>query len=159
MKGYIITVICVSIIGSLVSLLSPDGESGGLGRNTRQIFGLCVIIICIIPIKDMINGINELNIELVGDAIEGESDRYEELFNEAYGEAELKNLKNGIKQMLLDKFDIDMSENDVSVALSESGNIDRISITLYGSAVFKDTGAIEDYLSQLFDCEIISIIG
>ena len=35
----------------------------------------------------------------------------------------------------------------------------RVNITLYGSAVWSDSSAIEDYLRELLECEIIIAVG
>lgn len=160
MKGYIISVIGVCIVGTVVSVIAPSGESGGINKHIRLIIAICVIGVCINPIIDAINYINGIN---VGELIEGddeiESD-YRDLFENYYSESEISNLKVGIKQLLYDKFGIDGAECSVSVSLSdEKRELSRIFITLYGSAVFKDTGEIERYLGDLFGCEIVTAIG
>lgn len=159
MKGYIISVMCVSIIGSIISMLAPDGEGGGIGKHIRLILGLCVVIVCINPIKDIVDYINELDFSVITASGEDESDRYSEIFDNTYGAAEAENLKSGIKQMLYDRFGIDPSECEVGVVISDERKLSRVIITLYGSAVWKNTNEIEDYLSQIFKCEIVSIIG
>ena len=159
MKGYIISVIGISIIGSVISMLSPDGEGGGISKHIRLVYGLCVVIVCINPINEMINYINELDIVSILEPTESESDRYEEIFDGAYEAAEVDNLKNGIKQILNDRFGIDGSECKVSVTLNENREFSRVIITLFGSAVWKNTNEIEAYLGNILRCEIISVIG
>ena len=44
MKNYIISIIIVGVIGSLVTLLSPDGEGGGLKKHVSLAVGLCMIL-------------------------------------------------------------------------------------------------------------------
>ena len=62
MKGYIISVMFITVVGSLVSMLAPDGEGGGLGRNNRLILGLCIVLVCINPIKSIILEIKDLDL-------------------------------------------------------------------------------------------------
>ena len=49
----------------------------------------------------------------------------------------------------------------MTVSDGSSGDVrlERIFINLYGSAIWCDTGAIEDYLSSLFSCEIVTAVG
>lgn len=159
MKGYILSIIGVCVVGTLISVVSPNGEGGGLGKHIRLIIAICVIGVCINPINEVINYINEVNVEdLVGSDDKSETD-YEEIFKEHYSAAEIYNLKVGIRQLLCDRFDVDGAECSISVRLSEDGKLSGIFITLYGSAVFKDTGEIEKYFADLFDCEIVTAIG
>ncbi len=154
---------CISIVGSLVSMLTPDGEGGGISKNMRLIFGLCVVIVCINPIKEMVVLIDELDIGSVIDIPEEDEDKYNDIFNSSYTSAEIENLKMGIKQMLSDRFDIDSSECSVSVnsALGDGGRnmLKSITVILYGSAIFKNTDEIERYFENIFGCEVITAIG
>ncbi len=157
-KGYIVAVMCVTVIGSIISMLAPDGEGGGIGKHIRLIYGLCVVIVCINPIKDIVYYINELDIGGIVDLPEQESDRYADIFDDAYGTAEVENLKSGIKQILLDRFGIDNAECEIAINLTEKSELSRIIVTLYGGAVWKNTNEIESLLGDLFGCEIVTVI-
>lgn len=159
MRGYILSIICISVIGSMISMLSPDGDGGGISKHIKLIFGLSVVLVCINPINEMVNYINELDFNSIIEQPESESEKYNEIFDGAYESAEIDNLKKGIKQILSDRFDIDSSECKVSLSLTENRTLWRVVITLYGSAVWKNTNEIEDYLENLLGCEIISVIG
>lgn len=159
MKGYILSVIGVCVVGTVVSIISPNADGGGLSKQIRVIIAVCVIGVCITPINEIINYINEVDIDgLIEFEDKTESD-YEEIFREYYSSAELQNLKVGIKQLLYDKFGVDGAECTVTLKLSGEGKLERIFITLYGSAVFKDTGEIENYFAETFGCEIVTAIG
>lgn len=158
-KGYVISVMCVSIVGSLVSLLSPEGEGGGLGKHVRLVFGLCIVIVLINPIKDVVCYIKNAEYEWVKDGGDQNSEKYEEIFYESYSSAEIENLKGGIKQLLYDRFEIDGSECEISVSLNSEGGLDRVLVTLYGGAVWKNTEEIEGYLYGILGCEIVTAVG
>ena len=162
-KGYILSVMCISIIGSLISMLSPEGEGGGIGKNIRLIFGLCVVLVCINPIKDIVLQIKDLDFDSIIELPDGEGDRYDEIFDSSYSSAEIENLKEGIKQMLFDRFNIDGTECSVLVKVTSAGEgksrLEHIFITLYGSAIFKNTDEIEEYIGKIFGCEVITAIG
>ncbi len=171
MKGYIISVICISVIGSLVSMLTPDGEGGGISKNMRLVFGLCVVLVCINPIKNIIFQLNDLTIDQILPPTNESEEKYEEFFNSAYTSAEVENLKEGIYKMLEDIYQIVREDCEVSVKLSEKNGqessdlgtekrkLDTIYITLYGGAIFKNTDEIEEYLSAIFVCNVVTIIG
>lgn len=159
MKGYILSVIGVCVVGTVVSIISPNLNGGGTSKQMRLIIAICVIGVAINPINEIVSYINEVDMDgLIGLEGEIESD-YEEIFREYYSAAELQNLKVGIKQLLFDKFGVDGAECSISLKTSEDGKIERIFITLYGSAIFKDTGEIEEYFRDAFGCEIVTAIG
>lgn len=158
-KGYIISVICVSIVGSIASMLSLEGENGGLGKHFRLIFGICIVLVCLNPIKDIFNYIENAKNEWIVEGIVQNEEKYSEMFDKSFAAAEITNLKNGIKQLLNDRFDIDPAECEIAVSLNDSGDIKRIFITLYGRAVWKDTAEIENYLFNIFKCEIVTAVG
>lgn len=162
MKGYILSIICVCIAGSLISILSPDDTGGGISKHIKLIFGLCVILVCLEPIKDGMEYIKTADLSQSILPSDDEADKYEDIFKSSYTAAEVENLKNEVKNILAEKFGIDGGECDVSIGLvaSEQGNsLSRVLITLYDSAVWKDTSAIEAHLSSLLGCEVISAIG
>ena len=162
MKGYIISVICISVITSLISMLTPDGEGGEIGKNMKLICGLCIVFVSINPIIKIVDGIKSLDIESIVEETEDE-EKYQDKFDSSYTAAELANLKSGIKQMLSDRFGVDMSECDVALTVQKNENgqseLVRIFITLYGSAIFKNTAEIEKCLCDIFNCEIVTAIG
>ncbi len=163
MKQYIFSIIAVCVVGSVVSILSPEGEGGGIARHTRLVFGLCVILVCFSPLTQAIQWIRDFDIGSVlpdgGDVSGGE---YESIFEGTYGEAEVENLKEGIISYLSEHFGIDQNSVSVSVRFSGDSHPNRLQtvfITLYDSAIFADTSAIESQLSSLLRCEIVTIIG
>ena len=158
-----LSVIGVCLIGTLASLLSFDGEGGGISRQIRLIITICVIGVSINPTIELIEYINEFDAaELIGN-YEDNDVNYEEIFNSSYSSAEVQNLKVGVKQLLLDKFGVDGAECLVTVKLADgkgaNRNLERVHITLYGSAVFKNTSEIESFLGEMLGCEIVTAIG
>ena len=154
---------CISVIGSLISILAPEGEGGGLARNNRLVLGLCVVLVCINPIKNIIIEIKSLDIGSIVEVPDSEEERYEGYLGGAYTDAEVANLKSGIYTMLEDRFSVPRENSSVAVKLRQGeGNaraLESISITLYGGAIFKNTTEIEDYFGEIFNCEIITVIG
>ena len=164
MKEYVISIICVGVIGSIISLIAPEGEGGGLGKHVRLAVGCVLILTCISPLGELIEGLRGLDLEgLVPEVNEGEAEEYESIFGDSYVAAELSSLREGIAAMLKERFGVAREDCEIAVATrrDKSGNLEltRIFITLYGSAIWKDTGEIEGYFGELFGCEIITAIG
>ena len=163
MKLYVISVICITAVGCLVSMLAPEGEGGGISRNIKLVYGICVAFVCMYPIKNIITTVNELDIGSVVETPSQNDEEYKDILDSSYSSAEIINLKNGIKQILYDCFDIDGSECKIDVSLTQTSNgdkkIQRVLVTLYGSAIWKDTGEIERTLESILSCEIVTAIG
>ena len=164
MKQYIITVIIVGVIGSLVTILSPDGEGGGLKSHVRLAVGLVLTLVCISPLISLVQTLGELDIHgLVGDIEGSDREEYESIFQSGYDAAEIENLKEGIKSILRERFDVTYDECYVSVVTRTDKDgkrdLERIFINFYGAAIWKNTGEIEDYLGELFGCEVVTAVG
>ncbi|MBQ8408789.1 MAG: hypothetical protein IJY39_07995 [Clostridia bacterium] len=163
MKEYIITVITVGLVGSVITTLTPEGEGGGIGRTVRFAVGLVLIAVCISPILSMIQGLKELDLQNLIPRTESVTPEYESIFEGNFLSAELEQTESGIARMLSERFDIAEDEIRVSVSVTEEADggrrLKRIFVTLYGSAIWKDTGAMEGYLQELFGCEVVTAIG
>ena len=162
MREYIISIVCVCIVGALVCALAPEGEGGGLAKHTRLVYALCLVVVCAAPMRDLMDWLSEFEYEqLLPPTIDTEE--YESIFDSAYGDAELDNLGEGIKDILYSKFGIDRASCNVTVRADTDSNgqtkLTQIYITLYGEAIWADTGAIEQYLGSLFGCRVITAIG
>jgi hypothetical protein len=154
MKEYVITIIIVGVIGSVISILAPDGEGG---RLVRLAASLVALVVCISPVIDAVEWLRTVELGAVIDE-SGDREEYERIFYEHYSKAEIENCREGIKALLCEKFGLD--EDDIEVfAEAEEGKLERVYITLYGAAIWQDTAVMEDYLKSLLSCEIITVIG
>ena len=164
MKQYVITVMAASIVGAIITMLAPSGERGGPASHVRLSVGLVLILVCISPLLNLVRELREIDVtDIVGEYGESDKEEYESIFHESYSAAEIENLKSGIKSILKEKFKIAEDECHVSV-ISEQGEdgqrrLRRVFINLYGRAILKNTDEIEEYLSSLFGCEIVTAVG
>ena len=101
MKSYIISIICVGVIGSIISLIAPEGEGGGLGKHVRLAVGCVLVLTCVSPLGELIEGLRGLDLSgLVPEVDGGAIEEYESIFGNSYEAAELSSLKEGIAAML-----------------------------------------------------------
>ena len=152
------------VIGAIVTLLSPEGEGGGLKNHVRLAVGLVLVTVSVSPIIGFVNTLSGLDVDsIIGEVGYGDKEEYESIFYEGYGAAEIENLKEGVKSILLEKFDIKNDECYISVITGEDKDgkraLKRIFINFYGAAIMKNTEEIEDYLSKLLGCEVVSAVG
>ena len=159
MGQYVISVIAVGILGSVISILSPEGEGAGIKKYINLIIGLAVTLVCISPISSAIEYINELDFKMYTYDDKDMVEEYEGVFDSSYTAAEVYNLKMGIKSSLGDKFSISEEECNVAVTLDDDKKLECVLVTLYGSAIWCDSDAIEDHLTRLLGCEVWVAIG
>ena len=161
MKQYILSVMLVGVISSIVTILSPEG---GLRDHVRLAAGIVTVAVCILPLTSIVSELKELDIEeIIGDGYEISDENYEEIFESEFRCVEIEGVKEGIKAILEEKYGIGYDECYVSVKTAESEDgkrrLERVFINLYGGAILKNTAEIEEYLGELFGCEIVTAVG
>lgn len=164
MKAYIISVVIVGVIGSIIGILSPEGEGGALKKQVKMVVGIAIIPICILPVISLFEGLEAIDTEAIfGNVDEENMQELESIFENEYFAAEEQNLRDGIARLLLDRFGIDSSECYISVTVSSGDDgqrrLEQIYVELYGSAVWKDTGAIEKYFGEMLSCRTVVAVG
>ena len=161
-KGQIITVICVCAIGGAVVMIAPEGDGGGIVKHVRLAVGIITVVCCISPVMSIIGSVSALDPQMLFPERDEGADMLESIFEESLRDAEEESLKDGIADMLNTRFGIGADRCKIDVVIRDEGGerrLERIFITLYGSAIWKDTGEIEKYFSELFGCEVITAIG
>ena len=164
MKQYVISVMIAGVIGAIVTLLSPEGEGGGLKNHVRLAVGLVLVTVSVSPIIGFVKDMSQLDVNsIIGEVGNSAKEEYESIFYEGYGAAEIENLKEGIKGILFERFGVKNDECYISVTTGEGQDgkreLKRIFINFYGAAIMKNTEEIEDYLSSLLGCEVVSAVG
>ena len=164
MKEYVISVLTVGLIGAVILLLVPEWEGGRGGAQVRLTVGLVTVAVCVSPLLSWIRQLGSLELEELLPEVETvDMEEYESVFDASFRSAEIENLREGIVALLSERFGIPQDEVTVSIrtSVTEDGlrRPERILLTLYGSSVWQDTGAIEEYLSSLLGCEVITAVG
>ena len=157
MKEYILSILAASTVGSLILILTPEGDGGGIKKHISLVVGLATILVIISPISRALEAIREIDLDGIKESA-GDLEEYESIFYEALEMTEINNLKSGIKAELKNRFQIEDSECSVEITL-EDGKPCRVLIRLYGSAIWRDSRAIEEHFSDLLGCEIVTAIN
>ena len=161
MKEYIISLITAALLASLIGLLSPQGEGGGLSRHLRLLTSLFLLCVLLSPAIDFLLSLKDA---ALGDALFPEGDasqkeEYEQSLDEALSSATGTYLATLLTDALEAEFSIPEGEVRCSVTLSEDGSRPtRIRVILSGSAIWKDPEGIEAFVTERVGCECVTAI-
>ena len=156
MSGYISSIITVSTIGGiLVSLLSE--KSNKLKKQIGFIVGLICALVFISPIIGVLNNSQMIKDNLTNIVLSVEGS-HNDISNEIIVGTSLEKIADGIKNMVVNKFELD--ENDVDVQAFVTGDskdviyIDYVEIRLKNGATWIDDKKIEEYVEEISGCKV-----
>lgn len=164
MKAYLISLFCAAIVASLVGILSPSGESGGIGRHLGLVIALFMLCTLISPLTSVIRELYDLagGTVTLPDYGENAGEQYEEQLGNALQNASTEYFAEMLTQTLEREFSIPTGEVRSAVRWSqgEDGSLspDRVTVVLSGSAIWKDPSAIEHFVTKLLGCECVTAI-
>ena len=163
MQAYLITLIAASMTVTLISLLFPSGERGGLLPYLRLFTALFLLCVLISPIRGAIMSLHDLlEGELTVPGIESPpEDPYREELELAMNAASTEYFAQALTRMLESRFGIEIGQIRCHVDWRlDSGQLSpsRVTVILSGRAIWKDAGAIEAYVENLLGCECDSAI-
>ena len=165
MKAYLLTLLATSLIVALIGYLTPEGERGGLSKHIGLLSGLCLLCVLIAPLGNALTEVREAldgNLILPWEDSESESnslgrDQLQAALDEA-GDAYFTEM---LTQTLEREFAIPSGELRC-VAFwehEEKGpRLQKVTVLLSGSAIWRDTAAIEAFVSNLLGCPCTSAI-
>lgn len=157
MKSYLLTLLGASLAVTLVGLLSPKGEGGGMEKHLRLICALFLIFVLISPLSDAINDIRALidgkyEITEIG---ESAPDGYREQMQQAADAASRQYFSDMLTQTLEQKFSIAMGDVRCSViwdTVNGALQPTQVTVLLSGKAIWKSPRDIESFVSDLVGC-------
>lgn len=159
MGEYLISVIGAALIGGVITAALPDSGGGGaLKKYVGFIASLCVLCIIISPAMKALDVVSEFFDGGLDGWLEEHGQSYEDQYYGYLASYGKENAEEGIRELICREFSIDPENCHISAEVSESDGklgLDRIKVILSGSAVFKNPYEIEEYLSDLFECECI----
>jgi hypothetical protein len=89
MKEYIISLITAALLASLIGLLSPQGEGGGLSRHLRLLTSLFLLCVLLSPAVDLLLSLKNdpLGGALFPDGVPSQKEEYQQSLDEALSSA------------------------------------------------------------------------
>ena len=155
MKAYLLTVIAASLAVSVVGILSPSGEKGGISKHVGLLSSLILVCLVIAPLKsalDALRGWSEGDIPIYGELTEED---YSDLVNTQNDASS----KKYFTQMLTERLQAQFSLKEGTVrcavqwqARDGEAHPTHVTVLLSGSAILQNPHEIESYVTSLLTC-------
>ncbi len=163
MREFILTLLGVSLVSGLASMLTPEGKGGGLRTCVGFACGLCALSITVGPVISFIGALSDGGKVL----FDGFSEDlavydYEKIFDQTLAREGERVLEVELKAILCDEFQIEEKNIDIEATLCESEagiEVERVILTLRGSAVLIDAHKISERVTTLLSCECRVLYG
>ena len=159
---YFMSVVVSSVIAALVGMLYPD-EKGGIKKTLDFCISLFLLCVIIAPIGSMLAkardeiDLGELDLALPDTDVSADSAIYASLV--AAGREEIE---KRLCELICNRQEISESEITVSASVRADENgvvIDKVTVFLYGKAMWSDPRAISALISEYTDAECLIVNG
>lgn len=163
MKTYLLSLISAAMLAILVSLLSPEGDRGGIAKHMRLIISLFLVCVLISPVQALIRDLPDLlekgwHSDAIGSVDHSE---YHEQLTEAINQASAEYFTDMLTQTLCAELSISQEELRCKVfwdtSKSEMTPL-KVTVFLSGKAIWKDPAEIRALIGALIGCECDVII-
>lgn len=161
MRNYIIGIICLAIVFGVFETILPKGNRTVV--FLKLLISLCILVVMVNPIMQVVEYLSgsfseDMSGVILGDG--GTRAEYEKAFELELEGAVRAEVCRLVKGELAERFGADGDSCDVGVLLSEGAErVEKLIITLKGRDIFRNPYNIEEYFSELLECECIVVIG
>ncbi len=163
MKVYIISLISIAAVAALVEIFSPKRFE----KYMKLVLSLCVVCVLTGPFVSIVNtlyGISNGDVSDIWDlSPSGEHEDYDKIMYDTILAAGRENVRQGIGQVLRERFGIPYEECKVSVDITydeenEEFSVNKVTLVLSGASIWRDPYEIEEYIEKLLGCECVTAI-
>ena len=160
MKEYIISLITAALLASLIGLLSPQSEGGGLSRHLRLLTSLFLLCVLLSPAVELLLSLKNDTLDgVLPDGAPPQKEEYQQSLDEALSSATGTYLAALLTDALETEFSIPEGEVRCSVTLrADNTHPEKIRVILSGSAIWKDPERIEAFVTERIGCECVTAI-
>ena len=158
MSGFILTVMGVALIGGIMGMLSPDGETK---KYVRLVASLCLLCALASPVVRLIRE-GGGSIDDIFPSASTEGDSYEKIYEEALAKGARENAEAAVKSKLISRFGLTEKSLDITLTLSREGNeyaVESAEVVLNSSAVFADPREISEFINGELGCPCTVLYG
>ena len=155
MKTMILGLFGVSLASALAEMLLVGKDGRGVKLSLRLITAIAVLLVIISPLMRFLQDGYELPLEgLTGESDAALQEKYQAVFENALAEGSEMLLTEGISDFLNTEFGIDAAHATVRTELTADGNLQKVSVTLSGSALLKNPDEISKALEEKLSCKV-----
>ena len=160
MGGYIYGIIVAAAVVGMAEALLPSGKK--TRQYVRLMAALCLLCLALRPVSTFLSVLPERLLDGLSD-ITGEEtaqSSYQSILEGEIRETVRAELEKAIRKDLAERFSVEHCDVGIALASHEGAlSVERIVITLTGTDIFKNPHTIEEYFSELLDCECLAVIG
>ena len=157
MKSYLLSLFGASIAVILAEIFVPE-RAAKFFRLITSLFLVCVLIA---PLPRAVNAIQEITDNLLSRSEEDESlGGYHQEMQEAMDGASKTYFVQTLTANICERFEIKGGELTCAVTWGNDGEltVERVTLILSGSAIWKDPAPMEEFVIGLLGCECVSAI-
>ncbi len=151
MGKFIITLMSVALLGGIMGMLSPEGDTK---KYVRLVGSLCLLCTMASPLYGLLSE-GEIDLENLFSFSAETGGGYEDIYRDAIAEGAKENAEAALKAGLIEKFGLSEESFDVSLSLgyeNEEYFIESARVFLHNSAVFADPRDISAYINSECGC-------
>ena len=159
MKAYILSVTVASLIAAVITLLTPEGKDGGIGKHVKLLTSLAILAVIINPFLTFLKDLSVKDVDSLKDKILSSADPqdpYEKIFYESLSEMSAIDLEDELKKLISEKFGIKSENLSINAEYSVVENavcFNRITVILSGGAIFRNPYDVEAYVKNITGIE------
>ena len=159
MKTYLITVAAGALTVTLINLLTPQGEGGGIAKFVRLLTSLFLVCLVASPLSGASQALEQLfRFDLFFS--EEKQEEYDSQFQELMDSASQEYVEQMLTKQLEEHFSIPAGEIDVILEWkAENGKPSKATAVLKGSAIWKNPREIQALVEELLGCPCDTAIG
>ena len=152
MRGYLISIVAVSVFCGVVDILSPQND---MRKYLRLLCGICVLCIITEPLTSVFKNFGGLLEGLAETDIEISQTDYTKIFEDNLRRGAADEVARCVKDRISVKMNISDDKFDVSVVLDEkegSYGAIRATVRIFPSGLALDAKQIADMVGNILDC-------
>ena len=157
MEEYLLSLISISVLCGIVSILTPNGDSG---KYISFLCGICVLCVMLGPITSVLDESKELA-EIIEDSIyDTDEEYYDAIFKEYLKDGSEEEISSFLKSKMSEELNIDPKKFGVSVFLEERQNnfcVQKAVVTIFSSGIALDAKEMSEYLTELLGCSCVIV--
>ena len=165
MTSYLTTLLSTAVIVTLISILTPDGEKSGISKHMGWLSALCIVCILIAPLDGLLETLRsdpdgEITFPWEESPESDKEDLRQEL-QDSLDQTGCAYFTDMLTQTLEETFAIETGElRCIPHWVREGDKLrpEKITVVLSGSAIWKDAGAIEKFVTSLLGCPCVTAI-
>lgn len=153
MKEYFISVIVVSLVGSMVVSMASGNSAA---KHLKLLCGLCTVACIVFPLTAAFGvSFDKEDVVQLFACETNEKEYYDEIYNLSLNKSEIKNAENILKGDIVKELSLSKDDFDVNIIAEENNGefyISTVRINIYTSGISINPRYIEQYILNRLGC-------